>query len=128
MEGTMGNRGSDLSRRQLLPGAAAGVAVATLGPLAAPAHADGGGGGRLVPRHRIGIWLYAVRDLLAADPDPAGTLRQIAAIGYRNIERDTQVHPMLTPRIGWDYPAQPPRLRHRRTLEVNRTDSGRFGY
>jgi hypothetical protein len=80
----------------------------------------------LVPRRRIGIQLYTIRDLLAADP--AGTLRQIAAIGYRNIERDTQVHPMLTAQIGWDYRAQPPRLRDRRTLEMNRTDSGRFGY
>ena len=61
----MGDRGTDVSRRQLLAGAGAGVAVATLGPLASPAHADGVGGGRLVPRNRIGIQLSTVRDLLA---------------------------------------------------------------
>jgi hypothetical protein len=80
MEGTTGHRGADLSRRQFPAGA--GVAVATPGPLAEPAQADDGG--RLVPRSRIRIQLYTVRDLLA--PDPVGTLRQIAAIGHRNIE------------------------------------------
>ena len=32
----------------------------------------------------IGLQLYTVRDMLAADP--AGTLQQIAAIGYHNVE------------------------------------------
>jgi hypothetical protein len=97
MEGTMGDRGTDLSRRQLLAGAGAGVAVATLGPLAAPAHADGGGGGRLVPRNRIGIQLYTVRDLLAAESLERPHQKEYIA------ERDTHVHPMLTAQIGWDY-------------------------
>jgi sugar phosphate isomerase/epimerase len=74
------------NRRRFLARAAGvggGVAAgALLGPLAAPSLAHGGG--RLVPRNRIGLQLYTVRDMLAADP--AGTLQKVAAIGYRKVE------------------------------------------
>ena len=73
-----------LTRRRFLIGVGGGAAAAALlGPLngAAPAY---GANARLVPRSRIGLQLYTVRDMLAADP--AGTLREIAAIGYRNVE------------------------------------------
>ncbi len=41
----------------------------------------------------IGLELYTVRDLLAKDP--AGTLRQIAAVGYKEVEIITGVGPAM---------------------------------
>ena len=77
---------TSLSRRGFLAGiagvGAGAVAAALLGPLAGPA--AGRARARLVPRNRIGLQLYTVRDMLAANP--AGTLQQIAAIGYHNVE------------------------------------------
>jgi sugar phosphate isomerase/epimerase len=73
-------------RRTLLAGAGAAVAASTVG--AAPALAGGGGHGRgghgRIPRDRISIQLYTLRDLLAADLE--GTLAALAEIGYRRVE------------------------------------------
>ena len=59
-----------LSRRGFVAGATGAAAAATLGPLApaAPGHGRGGhhGGDRLVPRDRVGIQLFTVRDQVAA--------------------------------------------------------------
>ena len=76
-----------ISRRRFLVGAAAAgggaAAAALLGPLAGRSVARGARA-RLVPRNRIGLQLYTVRDMLAADP--AGTLQQVADIGYHEVE------------------------------------------
>src|SRR5215207_5195111 len=81
-----------LSRRGFLRTAAvgaAGVAVAgASGALAPPAAASEGTahgrGHRRVPRDRISIQLYTLRDQLAIDLE--GTLAALAAIGYRRVE------------------------------------------
>lgn len=64
-----------LDRRRMLAGTAALGAALAAGPLAA----KGAGGAR-----KIGLQLYTLRELFA--PDPMGTLEQVAAIGYRDVE------------------------------------------
>ena len=76
-------------RRFLAAGAGAAAAIAAAGLVPADAWAHGGGQGhgrreRLIPKRRIGIQLFTVRDLLAADA--AGTLAALAEIGYREVE------------------------------------------
>jgi sugar phosphate isomerase/epimerase len=76
-----------LSRRGFLRTAAVGAAVVgASGALATPAAATGGssGGGHRVPRNKISIQLYTLRDQLAADFE--GTLAALAAIGYQKVE------------------------------------------
>lgn len=78
-----------LSRRGFLRTAAVGAAVVgASGALATPAAATGGssgGGGHRVPRNKISIQLYTLRDQLAADFE--GTLAALAAIGYHRRDR-----------------------------------------
>ncbi|GII21418.1 sugar phosphate isomerase/epimerase family protein [Planosporangium mesophilum] len=78
-----------LSRRGVLRTAAAALAAGAAASLAAPpaaaAGADTAGRGHdRVPRDRISIQLYTLRDQLAADL--AGTLAALHAIGYRRVE------------------------------------------
>lgn len=63
-----------ISRRQWLGHSAALGAALASGPLRA----------RSVKAKPIGLQLYTVRELLAADP--MGTLEKVAAIGYREVE------------------------------------------
>src|SRR5262245_26104609 len=77
-----------LSRRGLV-GAAAGTAAATaLAPWSASAHGrhrHGHKRGRLLPKSRIGIQLYTVRDQV----DSLGfeeVFKRLAAIGYKEVE------------------------------------------
>lgn len=64
-----------LSRRQWLAGSAALAAIAACAPAAR--------GGAATSRP-IGLQLYTVRELFSRDP--MGTLEQVAAIGYREVE------------------------------------------
>ncbi|WP_374407469.1 sugar phosphate isomerase/epimerase family protein [Pelagerythrobacter sp.] len=64
-----------LDRRTMLAGTAALAAALAAGPLAATVAGTG---------RKIGIQLYTLRELFA--PDPHGTLEQVAAIGYREVE------------------------------------------
>jgi sugar phosphate isomerase/epimerase len=77
-----------LSRRGFLRTAAVGAAVVgASGALATPAAATGGssgGGGHRVPRNKISIQLFTLRDQLAADFE--GTLAALAGIGYQKVE------------------------------------------
>src|SRR5262249_51997781 len=82
-----------MDRRDFLRGAAALAArPAGLGAPASPApapgkhHGDDGGHGHgaSIPRDKISIQLYTLRDQLAADLD--GTLKALAKIGYRTVE------------------------------------------
>ncbi|WP_199430592.1 sugar phosphate isomerase/epimerase family protein [Qaidamihabitans albus] len=74
-----------LSRRALLRTAAgAAAAVGVTGALAGTAHAGWSGPGRRLPRERIAIQLYTLRNALQADLE--GTLEALADIGYRNVE------------------------------------------
>jgi sugar phosphate isomerase/epimerase len=78
-----------LSRRRFLAvgaGAAAAFTAAGLVPGDAWAHGGHRHGRRkpLIPKRRIGIQLFTVRDLLTADA--AGTLAALAEIGYREVE------------------------------------------
>jgi sugar phosphate isomerase/epimerase len=77
-----------LSRRGFLRTAAVGAAVVgASGALASPAAATGGrsgAGAHSVPRDKISIQLYTLRDQLAADFE--GTLDTLAAIGYQKVE------------------------------------------
>jgi sugar phosphate isomerase/epimerase len=81
-----------VDRRRFLTGAAAtAAAVGTPGVLAAGASAHGrkhghrhGHGSDRVPRDRISIQLYTLRDQLAIDLP--GTLAALRAIGYRRVE------------------------------------------
>jgi sugar phosphate isomerase/epimerase len=92
-----------ISRRNLLAGAGgvAALAIADLPVRAASA----------AQLKKIGIQLYTVRDLFAKDP--AGTLEQIARIGYREVEYggggyDVMDHAMLrktTDRLGLKAPS-----------------------
>ncbi|PJI87314.1 sugar phosphate isomerase/epimerase [Sphingomonas koreensis] len=61
-----------IARRTVLAGAAAAAALACF-PAAAAA-----------PRRAIGLQLYTLREIFAKDP--AGTLEQVARIGYREVE------------------------------------------
>ena len=63
-----------IGRRQWMAGGAALAATLTGGPLMA----------RSLKSKPIGIQLYTVRELFAKDP--MGTLEQVAAIGYREVE------------------------------------------
>ncbi|MFC7339847.1 sugar phosphate isomerase/epimerase family protein [Saccharopolyspora griseoalba] len=69
-----------LSRRSLLRTA---TALAAAGSVAAPGAAMARRSGRISPE-AISIQLYTLRDQLAADV--AGTLRDVAEIGYRSVE------------------------------------------
>ncbi|GAB2597471.1 sugar phosphate isomerase/epimerase [Streptomyces capparidis] len=71
-----------LTRRGIL-GAAAGTAAAAVALGAAPAAAKGGG--PLVPRGRLGIQLYTVRDLIAAHGF-AEVFEELSRIGYGQVE------------------------------------------
>ena len=78
-----------LSRRRFLAvgaGAAAAFTAAGLVPSDAWAHGGHRHGRRkpLIPKRRIGIQLFTVRDLLAAGP--RGHARALAEIGYREVE------------------------------------------
>jgi sugar phosphate isomerase/epimerase len=57
-----------------------GAGAATLGAAGVADAEPAGKGCRRIPRHGIGMHLYTVRDLLAADP--LGTLKAMAEIGY----------------------------------------------
>ena len=75
----------ELSRRRFLEGAAAATVGVSSSAFAAPsATAAGARGARPVPPGKIGLQLYSVRDMLAADPE--GTLAMIGAAGYAEIE------------------------------------------
>ena len=82
--------GARLSRRRFLTAAGATAAVAGVpGAVATVAAAHDGEGRRRrganrVPRERISIQLYTLRDQLAVDFE--GTLRTLGAIGYRRVE------------------------------------------
>lgn len=65
-----------LERRSLLQGSAAFLALGTLAMRAA--------GAAMKPRYRMGLQLYTVREPMAKDA--VGTLKQAAALGYRNFE------------------------------------------
>ena len=54
------------------------------GATALAAYSQGWAAGRPAWEKPIGLELYTVRDLFAKDP--AGTLRQVAAVGYREVE------------------------------------------
>ncbi|GLZ11788.1 sugar phosphate isomerase [Actinomadura sp. NBRC 104425] len=75
----------EINRRTLLGGTAATALGLGLAALPGTAHAAGGRRptGR-VPRGAISIQLYTLRDLLSQDVE--GTLRSLAAIGYRKVE------------------------------------------
>src|SRR4051812_14546216 len=86
-------RDDGFDRRKFLAGAAAGSAALTFG--VAPALAGGRGkghshghghghGGGSIPRERISIQLYTLRDQMAADA--GGTLKALGRIGYRTVE------------------------------------------
>ena len=64
-----------MNRRQLLAGGTLLAASLAAGPLAAKA--------ARAPR-KVGLQLYTVRDIFAADP--IGTLEKVAKIGYREVE------------------------------------------
>jgi sugar phosphate isomerase/epimerase len=73
-----------LSRRGFVGAAAGAVAATALGGApAASAHPRGGG--RLLPRKRIGIQLYTVRDQVAALGFEA-VFARLSEIGYREVE------------------------------------------
>ena len=86
----MGHDTRAVSRRGFLAAAGAtAAAVGAPGALASVAGAHGGGGhghhgGDRVPRERISIQLYTLRDQLAIDLQ--GTLNALRAIGYRRVE------------------------------------------
>ena len=69
-----------LTRRTFLAGSAAASLGVGLGPMAGSALAAK----RLVPRNKIGLQLFTVRDLMAVDVP--GTLALISEIGYREVE------------------------------------------
>jgi sugar phosphate isomerase/epimerase len=76
-------RDTRVSRRGFIGATAA--AVSAPGVLASPAAADKGRYGRdRIPRERISVQLFTVRDQLAADFQ--GTLNALAAIGYQRVE------------------------------------------
>ena len=81
-----------LSRRHFLgaaAGAAAGTALAPLAPPALALEGDGGGGqGRnMLPKNRVGIQLFTVRDLLADNElDLPGTFEMLSDAGYAEVE------------------------------------------
>jgi sugar phosphate isomerase/epimerase len=79
-----------LSRRDLLAGAGGAAAIACAALPMKSAFA--------APLRKIGLQLYTVRDIFAKDP--AGTLEQVARVGYREVEfggggYDAMDHAML---------------------------------
>jgi len=76
-----------LSRRSFVGATAGTAAAAALGAPPALGHGDrrGHGGGRLLPRSRIGIQLFTVRDQVAALGFEA-VFARLSEIGYREIE------------------------------------------
>jgi len=79
------NHETHLSRRRVLEllgaTAVAGAATAGAAGAASAEPAAAGWGCRRIPRAGIGMHLYTVRDILAADP--LGTLKAMADIGYK---------------------------------------------
>jgi len=78
-----------ISRRRLLGATAATAAAATVAPALSPLAANAQAPRRraaedLVPRQNIGIQLYSLRDMQAADLP--GTLAMLAEIGYPEVE------------------------------------------
>jgi len=67
------------TRREIVRAAGAAALAAALGPRSA--WATGSGTDRI---RRLGVQLYTVRDALKADFD--GTLKKVAAIGYKEVE------------------------------------------
>jgi sugar phosphate isomerase/epimerase len=76
-----------LSRRGFVGAAAGAAAGASLGPWTPVASGHGGRGhrDRLLPRDRIGIQLFTVRDQVASQGFEQ-VFRRLSAIGYREIE------------------------------------------
>ena len=77
-----------LSRRGFVGAAGGAAAAASLGPLVPGASGHGRGGrrgDRLLPRDRIGIQLFTVRDQVASLGFEE-VFRRLSAIGYREIE------------------------------------------
>ena len=78
--------GRGTSRRSFLKGAAATVAGATVaGGAAAPAMAAGNPGRRRVPRGKISIQLYTLREIMTGDGVDT-TLEALADYGYPRVE------------------------------------------
>src|SRR4051812_43210964 len=80
------NEQGKLSRRGFVGAAAGTAAAATLGPLSSVARGEGASPGQaLLPRARIGIQLYTIRDQV----DALGfetVFARLAQIGYREVE------------------------------------------
>ncbi len=76
------DRQHKLTRRGLIGAAAATGAATTLGPFGSAAAAKGGA---LLPRDRIGIQLYTIRDQVDALGFDA-VFARLAAIGYKEVE------------------------------------------
>jgi sugar phosphate isomerase/epimerase len=74
-----------LSRRGFVGAATGAAAAASLGPWSAVASGRGRDGDRLLPRDRIGIQLFTVRDQVASLGFEE-VFRRLSAIGYREIE------------------------------------------
>ena len=70
-----------ITRRRLLALLGAGVAGASMAGTAGADPLAAGRPCRRIPRGGIGMHLYTVRDILAADP--LGTLKALAGIGYK---------------------------------------------
>src|SRR3954454_25142158 len=77
-----------LHRRQLL-GAAAGAAATLAVPSAAVAGRPAHPGPHRVPRDKISVQLYTLRDQLAIDLE--GSLAELAQIGYTRVEHARSV-------------------------------------
>ena len=77
-----------LTRRNFLGSVLGGVAAAS-----GVGDRDLWAAGRLAWPGPIGLELYTVRELFAKDP--AGTLRQVAAAGYKEVEIGPSVKPAL---------------------------------
>lgn len=84
-------RSFGLSRRQLVAASTGLAAASMIGPLSSPAAAAGKG--VLIPRGKLGIILYSVRDAIGRDPNlftvPSGfkeVFAELARIGYKQIE------------------------------------------
>jgi sugar phosphate isomerase/epimerase len=84
-------RSFGLSRRQLMAASTGLAAASMVGPLGSAAAAAGNG--VLVPRGKLGIILYSVRDAIGRDPNafsvPSGfkeVFAELAKIGYKQIE------------------------------------------
>jgi len=84
-------RSFGLSRRQLMAASTGLAAASMVGPLSSSAAAKGNG--VLVPRGKLGIILYSVRDAVGRDPLasslPSGfkeVFAELARIGYKQIE------------------------------------------